>query len=649
MLWAGFGYLSGLQVKGYKACPTCGPGLDDVAVNSVADHKIVYLHHTKYLPDDHPYRRDINYYVDPLLGQHDVRPRPDAKDLAYYHTVWKNAGDPTHAQTYFRCGIVFMSSLNNLEYWPHLLLPHLLDPMHIEGNVGKSLIGHIFGERGPHWRAACLEHNMHHALWTHTVEGTETVVYPDADWILSREEKEELIHRLSSYRMPTGYGANLRRAFGQERQEKWPAYLKTHDYHRLLQHILPVAIIGLGSPELQKAIWSLGKLMRWVCGKTINPDEIGEMDVFSVEVVCELQRALPPSFFDGQIHMLIHLVREVSLAGPVHCRWMYWVERCMGQLKRFMRNTRWVEGSISEGYLAAESMFYCSNIIATIDPHAPRSWKENDDTPDEHLTGARKKRQLTTLELGQINVMMLSNSDATEDWRMYYEEEKTSSHTSSTFPRFEEYLRRKVDEVDGMVARGEQVVEAYPEVTNELRTLVAGPLYTVETRTAMWVQGRHFRIARLDDKKEVTMDCGVLVHFTMDFRSSRHDQNLVTAMVPYYGKVEEIVILTYKSWTEMEVVLFKCKWYKSNLRGVNATVVEDDCGFTRLKTSASSTLRQDWSTSDPFAFPHQVEQCFYLPYPPDPEDWSIVIPYTPRSRAVVQEKSEVMIVDDIHE
>jgi hypothetical protein len=118
-------------------------------------------------------------------------------------------------------------------------------------------------------------------------------------------------------------------------------------------------------------------------------------------------------------------------------------------------------------------------------------------------------------------------------------------------------------------------------------------------------------------------------------------------MVPYYGKVEEILVLTYNSYTFMEVILFKCRWFKTNLAGANATIVEDECGFTRLKTSSSSTIRQDWATSDPFVFPHQVEQCFFLPYPPNPEEWSIVIPYAPRSRAVVQEKPDLVVVDHI--
>jgi hypothetical protein len=46
------------------------------------------------------------------------------------------------------------------------------------------------------------------------------------------------------------YGANLQKAFGRGDNHKWPRYLKTHDYHCLLQHIFLVAIIGLASVEV---------------------------------------------------------------------------------------------------------------------------------------------------------------------------------------------------------------------------------------------------------------------------------------------------------------------------------------------------------------------------------------------------------------
>lgn len=102
--------------------------------------------------------------------------------------------------------------------------------------------------------------------------------------------------------------------------------------------------------------------------------------------------------------------------------------------------------------------------------------------------------------------------------------------------------------------------------------------------------------------------------------------------------------MAYDSYSRMEKTLLKCQWYRTNLEGRNRTIIHDDeCGFTKVKTS--TTIRQDWSTSDPFAFPHAVEQCFYVPHPSDPEDWSIVIPYVPRARSVVQAEDEYIVVE----
>jgi hypothetical protein len=70
------------------------------------------------------------------------------------------------------------------------------------------------------------------------------------------------------------YRANLQKAFGRDDDHKWPRYLKTHDYYYLLQHIFPVAIIGLASAEVQDAIWLLGTLLRWVCSKEIFVEKI---------------------------------------------------------------------------------------------------------------------------------------------------------------------------------------------------------------------------------------------------------------------------------------------------------------------------------------------------------------------------------------
>jgi hypothetical protein len=56
---------------------------------------------------------------------------------------------------------------------------------------------------------------------------------------------------------------------------------------------------------------------------------------------------------------------------------MYWLERYMAVLKGYVRNCARVEGSITTGHLAAKNMFYCSNILATIDPSCLMSgWRK---------------------------------------------------------------------------------------------------------------------------------------------------------------------------------------------------------------------------------------------------------------------------------
>jgi hypothetical protein len=66
-----------------------------------------------------------------------------------------------------------------------------------------------------------------------------------------------------------------------------------------------------------------------------------------------------------------------------------------------------------------------------------------------------------------------------------------------------------------------------------------------------------------------TFDCGVQGQFIQDSRSSRHDMNIIRD----YGKLEEILVVSYDAHSKFEVYVFKCKWFKVNLAGANRTVV----------------------------------------------------------------------------
>ncbi|CAM6045796.1 unnamed protein product [Sphagnum compactum] len=263
-------------------------------------------------------------------------------------------------------------------------------------------------------------------------------------------------------------------------------------------------------------------------------------------------------------------------------------------------------------------MFYCTNILATIDPSCPHVWMEEREEEEDRLTGAIKTRMLLPTELIQLTTFMLNNSNVMEEWRNFYENAKSMSGRSRIFPMFHKYMKEKLVEVDQLLAQGESIA-CFPEITDDVRTMVHGPLRVVTTRSAI---------------------------------SSRHDRNIVRDIVPHYGKLEEILVVSYDAHSKFEEYVFKCKWFKVNLAGANYTVVQDECGHTRLKTSATSYQPSHWQTPEPFTFPSHVEQCFYLPYPPNPEEWSLVVTYVPQSRSILGEKPEVVFttseVDDDH-
>jgi hypothetical protein len=62
-----------------------------------------------------------------------------------------------------------------------------------------------------------------------------------------------------------------------------------------------------------------------------------------------LEKEFPLGFFNIMKHLLIHLVEELFICGPVHCRCMFPIKRCMKTLKDYVRTFARLEGSIAKG------------------------------------------------------------------------------------------------------------------------------------------------------------------------------------------------------------------------------------------------------------------------------------------------------------
>ncbi|KAL3693690.1 hypothetical protein R1sor_007341 [Riccia sorocarpa] len=237
----GLGFISGLAVSGTRGCPTCGPHLE--AQYSTPLRSTYYLGHEKYLPLDHPLRDNCTDPIPPYMSMMDycvLESRIQAGEM------------PRVAS-----GLNRLSILLELPYWDvRLLIQHLGDAMHEEGNVVKTLLQHIWGKVDIlNHRRACVEFGMHPHAWPYTrSNGMEAI--PPAEWVLSAHHKRLFIQWIQQLKCPTGYASNFRIAFTHEDIGTWGKGLKTHGFHKLIQDIIPIVMVDLGNDNLRKAIWA---------------------------------------------------------------------------------------------------------------------------------------------------------------------------------------------------------------------------------------------------------------------------------------------------------------------------------------------------------------------------------------------------------
>ena len=101
-------------------------------------------------------------------------------------------------------------------------------------------------------------------------------------------------------------------------------------------------------------------------------DDIKYWEAEAAQILCQMEQFLPPSLFNIQVHLLVHLPNEVRLCGLVSSSWMYFVECYMGELKILVRQRARLEGSMAQGYIVAETMHYVTEFSVRFHPDGPK-------------------------------------------------------------------------------------------------------------------------------------------------------------------------------------------------------------------------------------------------------------------------------------
>ena len=217
-----------------------------------------------------------------------------------------------------------------------LLIWNTLDVMHYEVNLAKNILKTITGKKDSvHVRRDLQRRNVRRHLWfTPHPSKPGTMVKPRASYVLTEEEFQMFAKCIESLKLTSGYSADLKKS------KKNFGGLKSHNYHILMQQLMPVALRDLMEPGPRMAVMRICKVFRCLCTKVYNPADFPSLEADVAESLALLEMEFPLSFFDVMTHLPYHLVKELDLCSPVSARWMYPVERYMKVLKGYVRNQR---------------------------------------------------------------------------------------------------------------------------------------------------------------------------------------------------------------------------------------------------------------------------------------------------------------------
>ena len=316
-----------------------------------------------------------------------------------------------------------LSIFHELPYWDHLIINHLLDPMHIFKNVGEMLWKTITGKReSKAERDDLMSIGRMPNLWPRPKSNGKFVI-PKAPWVLQRAEERQVKKTIATFQTPTGCMHCLKSAFTRDDDLSG---LKSHDWHKFLQFILPVAIKDCLSDNIRATIYKISSLVRWISAKEIRQDSIAAARLNAIEAVCMVEKYFPTNILTIQMHLLVHIVDEVAIAGTVHSRWMFFLERFMKTLKGFVRQRARPEGSMAEGWLVQESLVFISEFLSSADPDIPRLWSPDTNARllGEEPQGQGVQRRMDVSLREKVMKFCILNSEAMQKWIEKYEEEK---------------------------------------------------------------------------------------------------------------------------------------------------------------------------------------------------------------------------------
>ena len=340
--YLGYGYIACQVCHGHNACVRC---MDDTTFLQLdrdpGSSKTVYMGHRRWLKQSDAWRKRPDLFD----GKTEPRDPPIKRTGKEIHTLlrnWKECPKPGKKQKatapllkIWKAKSVFFE----LPYFETLTVPHCLDVMHITKNVCESLLGTLFNmpektKDGPkarsdlkkldirgelHYRGDDDDEEEEEEDDQEETEGrrgkkrkNKDYYCPPSSFTLEKAELDQVFNCLLGVKLPIGYSGKISRYLDPQKQRF--SGMKSHDCHVMLTQILAVAIRGVMDKHVRDTLIDLCNFFDDLSKKSISLKKILRMKEEIATILCELEIYFPPAFFDVMVHLLIHIMDDVTSA-----------------------------------------------------------------------------------------------------------------------------------------------------------------------------------------------------------------------------------------------------------------------------------------------------------------------------------------------
>ncbi|CAA7022586.1 unnamed protein product [Microthlaspi erraticum] len=621
LLWSitdypALGTLAGCKVKGKQACVVCGKDTPFRWLKFSRKH--VYMSNRKRLRPGHPYRRRKAWFDNTVETGTASRIQSGSEIFESLKDFRNEFGKPLDKKGKRKRSDVHeddvispeeceedndlwrwkkRSIFFDLPYWKDMPVRHNVDVMHVEKNVSDALLSILMhnGKSKDGLKARKdledigIRSNLHSE-----VHGKRTYLPPAAYW-LSKSEKVRFCKRLSKFRGPDGYCANISNCVSVE--PPIIGSMKSHDHHVLMQNLFPVVLRGLLPKGPRVAVTRLCNYFNRLCQRVIDPEKLVTLEAELVETLCQMERYFPPSLFDIMFHLPLHLAREARLGGPVHFRWMYPFERYMKTLTAYVKNFARPEACMAEGYLAGECIAFCLEFLKKSVPVQETINRNEDVETEQPVLEGRPLQKATEITLTDkerdiAHRYILMNTAVMDPYVELHLEELQINNARCA--KNEILLWKYHNERFSQWVK-EKIPTNSKEHSTRLRWLAFGPRRIAQSYKGYVINGHRFHT---DDVKRKTQNSGISYEAFSMCRASAKDTRHMADIVAFYGVIKEIILIDYHMF---QVPLFKCVWANKG----NGLKEEDGFTLVNLHMSQSTFI------SDPYILASQAKQVFY--------------------------------------